>query len=113
MQIGSVSKESFCASVYDIGNVVNMIDMRAGTLCYGDFRGSTGDDLVDDVRCSLRKAKLHRHGIIMDDKMKRNINAFSRSLEESDGMVWANMSPETVSSQTCIIKCPNAEVWHW
>nr|GMD60535.1 mediator of RNA polymerase II transcription subunit 15A-like [Ipomoea batatas] len=46
--IGSISKESFRASVCDIGNVVNMIDMRAGTLCYPDYRGSIGDDLMDD-----------------------------------------------------------------
>ncbi|XP_019165725.1 PREDICTED: mediator of RNA polymerase II transcription subunit 15a-like [Ipomoea nil] len=116
MQIGSISKESLCASVCDIGNVVNMIDMRAGTLCYGDFRGSIGDDLMDDVRCFLRKAKLRRHGTIMDDKMKRNINAtdstaFCRSLQGSDVMDWAsNMSPEIVAKATSIIKCPNAEL---
>nr|GME19703.1 mediator of RNA polymerase II transcription subunit 15A-like [Ipomoea batatas] len=114
--IGSISKESFCASVCDIGNVVNMIDMRAGTLCYPDYRGSIGDDLMDDVRCFLRKAKLRRHGTMMDDKMKRNINAtdstaFSRSLQGSDGMDWANnMSPEIVAKATSIIKCPNAEL---
>lgn len=114
MQIGSISKESFCASVCDIGNVVNMIDMRAGTLCYPDYRGSIGDDLMDDVRCFLRKAKLRRHGTMMDDKMKRNINAtdstaFSRPRQGSDGMD----SPEIVAKATSIIKCPNAEVCHW
>nr|GMD66488.1 mediator of RNA polymerase II transcription subunit 15A-like [Ipomoea batatas] len=86
--IGSISKESFRASVCDI-----------------DYRGSIGDDLMDDVRCFLRKAKLRRHGTMMDDNINAtDSTAFSRSLQGSDGMD----SPEIVAKATSIFKCPNA-----
>ncbi|VFQ92166.1 unnamed protein product [Cuscuta campestris] len=114
--IGSISEKSLSAAARDIGNIVNMVDMRPGALCYGDFRDPIRDDLMADVRSFIQKAKLCRHETIGNGKMKRNINAIvpnvsPTSLEESDCVDWSNYtSPHTLSMATAVTKFPNTQL---
>ncbi|KAK0598106.1 hypothetical protein LWI29_031695 [Acer saccharum] len=78
--VKSLSPESLSASVSEIGSVVNLTDMLAGTACK-DSRAAFGEDLTSGQRCHLQAGKFR-----LQNKRSLAMNVSSSSLCQTNDL---------------------------
>ncbi|KAK1575326.1 hypothetical protein Q3G72_004505 [Acer saccharum] len=78
--VKSLSPESLRASVSEIGSVVNLTDMLAGTACK-DSRAAFGEDLTSGQRCHLQAGKFR-----LQNKRSLAMNVSSSSLCQTNDL---------------------------
>ncbi|XP_018492757.1 mediator of RNA polymerase II transcription subunit 15a isoform X2 [Raphanus sativus] len=89
--VKSISRQSLSSAVSDIGSVVSMVDMIAGSAPGNGSRASVGEDLVAMTKCRLQARNfMTQEGMTPTKRMKRHTTAMPLSVYSLEGSVGDN-----------------------
>ncbi|KAA8543582.1 hypothetical protein F0562_021672 [Nyssa sinensis] len=116
----SMSRKALSASVSDIGSVVSIIDMIAGSAPGNGSRAAVGEDLFAMTECCLQKRNfITQDGTTGTRKMRRYTSAMPLNVVSSAGSITDGFEqltglevPDLSSTTTSSTKRPRIEASH-